>query len=201
MLHAWKPRGAVLHLLTPHEKDTGNFSVQWILLAVDRRAVGPFVFFDHMGSAEFESGKGINTRPHPHIGLATMTYLFECEVLHRDSLGYEQPIRPGTVNWMTAGRGIVHSEHTSAEQPARKRSLNCIQIRLALPRKHEEMEPAFQHIPKEKLPSFTIDDTTLRLIAGKEFGKPTPFETVVDLHYSRSAHQGERPPEPSSGSG
>ena len=175
--------GAVLHVLSPHEKDIGDFSVRRVLPAVDRRSVGPFVFFDHMGPAEFEPGKGISVRPHPHIGLATMTYLFEGEILHHDSLGYHQAIRPGAVNWMTAGRGIVHSERTSPEQLMRKRKLHGIQIWLALPLEYEEMDPAFQHVPREQLPQFRVDDAELRLIAGKAFGHPAPFETVVDLHY------------------
>lgn len=170
-------------VITPHEKDLGGFSVRRVLPAVERRNVGPFVFFDHMGPATFPPGEGINVRPHPHIGLATVTYLFEGEILHRDSLGSLQPIRPGAVNWMTAGRGIVHSERTSAEELTRERRLHGIQTWLALPLAHEEDAPGFEHVPAERLPVFRQDDAEMRLIAGSAYGHPAPFETVVDLFY------------------
>jgi len=174
---------AVALVVSPREKDLGGFSVRRVLPAPQRRNVGPFVFFDHMGPAEFPAGRGIDVRPHPHIGLATVTYLFEGEILHRDSLGSLQPIRPGAVNWMTAGRGIVHSERTSAEELAKPRRLHGIQTWVALPRAHEEDEPAFQHIAADRLPQFREGDARLRLIAGSAFGRPAPFETVVDLFY------------------
>jgi redox-sensitive bicupin YhaK (pirin superfamily) len=173
--------GAVELVISPREKDLGGFSVRRVLPAPERRHVGPFVFFDHMGPAEFPAGRGIDVRPHPHIGLATVTYLFEGEILHRDSLGSLQAIRPGAVNWMTAGRGIVHSERTAAEQLAMPRRLHGIQTWVALPLAHEEDEPAFRHVPADRLPVFREGDAELRLIAA--FARPAPFETVVDLFY------------------
>jgi len=176
-------RGGVDMVIAPRERDLGGFSVRRVLPAPKRRHVGPFVFFDHMGPADFPAGQGINVRPHPHIGLATVTYLFEGEILHRDSVGSLQAIRPGAVNWMTAGRGIVHSERTSAEALQTTRRLHGIQTWVALPLAHEEDAPAFEHIPADRLPVFRQDDAELRLIAGRAFGRPAPFETVVDLHY------------------
>lgn len=189
---SWRPaeeplchpaHGVIEVVITPREKDLGGFSVRRVLPAVERRTVGPFVFFDHMGPATFPPGEGINVRPHPHIGLATVTYLFEGEILHRDSLGSELPIRPGAVNWMTAGRGIVHSERTSDEELKRARRLHGIQTWVALPLAHEEDAPAFEHIPADRLPVFREGDAELRLIAGSAYGRPAPFETVVDLFY------------------
>jgi redox-sensitive bicupin YhaK (pirin superfamily) len=189
---SWRPaqepvchpaHGVIAVVISPREKDLGGFSVRRVLPAVERRTVGPFVFFDHMGPATFPPGEGINVRPHPHIGLATVTYLFEGEILHRDSLGSELPIRPGAVNWMTAGRGIVHSERTSDEEIKRERRLHGIQTWVALPLAHEEDAPAFEHIPADRLPVFRQDDAELRLIAGCAYGRPAPFETVVDLFY------------------
>lgn len=189
---SWRPaqepvchpaRGVIDVVISPREKDLGGFSVRRVLPAAERRTVGPFVFFDHMGPATFPPGEGINVRPHPHIGLATVTYLFEGEILHRDSLGSALPIRPGAVNWMTAGRGIVHSERTSAEELTRERRLHGIQTWLALPLALEEDAPAFEHVPADRLPVFREGDAELRLIAGAAFGRPAPFETVVDLFY------------------
>jgi redox-sensitive bicupin YhaK (pirin superfamily) len=111
-------------LITPRPTDLGDFEVRRVLPYRDRRMVGPFIFFDHMGPAHFPPGKGIDVRPHPHIGLATVTYLFEGEIMHRDSLGYEQAIRPGAVNWMTAGQGIVHSERTGTEERTRTSTIH-----------------------------------------------------------------------------
>ena len=108
--------GAIARIIEPRTRDLGGFSVRRVLPAPGQRAVGPFVFFDEMGPATFDPGHGVDVRPHPHIGLATLTYLFEGEIMHRDSLGVIQPIRPGAVNWMTAGRGIVHSERTGDEE-------------------------------------------------------------------------------------
>src|SRR5687768_13762711 len=133
-------------ILTGRPRDLGDgFTVRRTLPAQQRRMVGPFVFFDEMGPAVIRAGRGLDVRPHPHIGLATVTYLFEGEILHRDSLGTVQPIRPGEVNWMTAGRGIVHSERTPPALRAADNSLFGIQTWIALPRRHEETEPAFAH--------------------------------------------------------
>ena len=138
-------------MITPRERDLGGFSVRRVLPASERRLVGPFIFFDHMGPADFPPGKGINVRPHPHIGLSTVTYLFEGEILHRDSLGYEQPIQPGAINLMTAGRGIVHSERTSPALLASGQRLHGIQTWMALPVGREEIEPAFEHVAADRL--------------------------------------------------
>lgn len=173
----------VTTVIEPRSRDLGGFSVQRVLPAAGARTVGPFVFFDHMGPAQFSSGTGIDVRPHPHIGIATVTYLFEGEILHRDSLGFEQPIRPGDVNWMTAGRGIVHSEREAAEVRARDHGLNGIQSWIALPTADEETEPSFFHHPADSLPEFTQGTATLRLIAGTAFGHTAPAATFSKMFY------------------
>lgn len=175
-----KPVTAVIE---PRDRDLGGFTVRRVLPAAKLRNVGPFVFFDHMGPARFQRGEGIDVRPHPHIGLATVTYLFEGEILHRDSLGFEQPIRPGDVNWMTAGRGIVHSERVSAEVRATEHRLNGIQSWVALPKADEETEPSFFHHPADSLPEFTQGAATLRLIAGSAFGHTAPTKTFSRMFY------------------
>src|SRR5712664_548647 len=130
-----------LSLLKPHTRDLGGFSVRRVLPGMPHRMVGPFIFFDHMGPVDFAPGTGIDVRPHPHIGLATVTYLFEGEILHRDTLGSVQAIRPGEINWMTAGRGIAHSERTGPETRAAGGRLAGIQSWVALPKDDEETEP------------------------------------------------------------
>src|SRR3954468_10707668 len=136
---------AIEMIIVPRARDLGGFEVRRALPSARRQMVGPFIFFDQMGPAEFITGQGIDVRPHPHINLATVTYLFEGEIMHRDSLGSVQPIRPGAVNWMTAGRGIVHSERTSPELKEQGSRLFGIQTWVALPTAHEEIEPAFTH--------------------------------------------------------
>jgi redox-sensitive bicupin YhaK (pirin superfamily) len=174
---------AVTHVIEPRDRDLGGFSVRRVLPAAKLRTVGPFIFFDHMGPAQFPHGEGVNVRPHPHIGLATVTYLFEGEILHRDSLGYEQPIRPGDVNWMTAGRGIVHSERTSPEVRATDHRLHGIQSWVALPLADEETEPSFFHHSADSLPEVTQGETTLRLIAGSAYGQTAPVKTYSKMFY------------------
>src|SRR5438132_13026985 len=140
-------------LIIPRTRDLGNgFKVRRALPAAERRSVGPFVFFDQMGPIVLAPGQGLDVRPHPHIGLATVTYLFEGEILHRDSLGTVQPIQAGAVNWMTAGRGISHSERTPKELRTTGGRLSGIQIWVALSRRQEEIEPAFAHTPAAALP-------------------------------------------------
>lgn len=173
----------VTAVIEPRPRDLGGFSVQRVLPAAQARMVGPFVFFDHMGPAQFPAGTGIDVRPHPHIGIATVTYLFEGEILHRDSLGYEQPIRPGDVNWMTAGRGIVHSERETPEVRASDHRLNGIQSWIALPKADEETEPGFFHHPAETLPEMSQGAATLRLIAGSAFGHTAPAATFSKMFY------------------
>jgi len=175
-------QGAVDMVIEPRERDLGEFSVRRVLPAPRRRAVGPFVFFDHMGPAEFPPGKGIAVRPHPHIGLATITYLFEGEIIHRDSLGYVQPIRPGAVNLMTAGKGIVHSERAGDDLDEVSR-LHGIQSWMALPDGQEEIEPAFEHIPADALPEFAVGGTTIRVIMGECFGHESPVRTWSETLY------------------
>jgi len=174
--------GAVALRIEPREKDLGEFTVRRVLPAIERRMVGPFVFFDHMGPAEFPPGKGIQVRPHPHIGLATITYLFEGEIMHRDSLGYEQAIREGAVNLMTAGRGIVHSER-AGEDLDRQAKLHGIQSWMALPEGKEEIAPDFVHYPASDLPEITIDGVTVRVIVGEAYGETSPVTAHSSMLY------------------
>ncbi|MGH8298323.1 MAG: pirin family protein [Steroidobacteraceae bacterium] len=165
-------------------RDLGGFTVGRVLPAAARKMIGPFIFFDHMGPADFPVGRGIDVRPHPHIGLATVTYLFEGEIVHRDSLGSHQPIRPGDVNWMTAGRGIVHSERTSAGLRPTGSRLNGLQLWVALPLRHEETEPEFHHHPARDLPSIDVEGIRIRVLAGSIFGEQSPVRTFSSLFYA-----------------
>ena len=170
--------------IVPQLRDLGGFQVRRVLPSPHRRAVGPFVFFDQAGPTTFPPGNGIDVRPHPHIGLATVTYLFEGEILHRDSLGSVQPIRPGAVNWMTAGRGIVHSERTSPEVRAAGGPLFGIQAWVALPTAAAEMAPAFVHHAAESLPVIAWEGVVIRLIAGTLFGHTSPVATASPTLYA-----------------
>jgi redox-sensitive bicupin YhaK (pirin superfamily) len=170
-------------VLKPHTKNLGDFEVRRLLPAFSARMIGPFIFFDHMGPADFAPGRGIDVRPHPHIGLATVTYLFEGNILHRDSLGSVQRIAPGDVNWMTAGRGIVHSERTAAEERATARRLHGIQTWVALPKAHEAAAPSFVHIPKDDLPLIKQPGIQMRVIAGTAFGQHAPTPTFSEMFY------------------
>lgn len=145
--------------------------------------VGPFIFFDHMGPAELGPDKGINVRPHPHVNLATVTYLFQGEIVHRDSLGSDQTIRPGAINWMTAGSGITHSERTGPEERARAGVLQGIQLWVALPKEHEETEPDFHHHPGASLPEIEQEGVRLRVLAGEAYGATSPVRTFSPLFY------------------
>jgi redox-sensitive bicupin YhaK (pirin superfamily) len=145
--------------------------------------VGPFVFFDHMGPATLAPGRGLDVRPHPHIHLATVTYLFEGEMLHRDSLGSEQIIRPGAINWMTAGRGIVHSERTPPEARESGPHLHGLQLWVALPSAHEDAEPSFSHHPSASLPQLDDGGVHLRVLAGSAYGAASPVPTFSPLFY------------------
>lgn len=170
-------------IISPPERDIGGFSVRRALPYENRRAVGPFVFFDHFGPVTFGPGKGIDVRPHPHIGLATVTYLFEGEIVHRDSLGFVQTIYPGAVNWMIAGRGIVHSERTGEEERAKSSPLHGIQSWVGLPRDREESAPGFFHHPADSLPEVALDGGRLRVIAGTLEGKTSPVQTSSNMFY------------------
>jgi redox-sensitive bicupin YhaK (pirin superfamily) len=163
-------------IIEARQRDIGGFSVRRLLPFHARRNVGPFVFFDHLGPAVMAPGKGIDVRPHPHIGLATVTWLFEGALDHRDSLGTVQTIRPGAVNWMTAGRGIVHSERTPPEERHSGHRIEAIQTWVALPRSHEEQTPAFAHHPASSLPRISAGAAEGVLIAGSAFGQRSPVE-------------------------
>jgi hypothetical protein len=166
----------IARLLAPHVRDLGGFSVRRLVPAAEQRSVGPFVFFDHMGPADFPPGQGLDVRPHPHIGLATVTYLYEGAFMHRDSLGTVQRIEPGAVNWMTAGRGIVHSERSPDDLRAAGHRAHGIQTWVALPRSREQDAPAFAHVPAAALPVLSLPAVEARVIAGTAFGleAPTP---------------------------
>lgn len=174
--------GAIDMIIRPNQRDLGEFTVRRVLPAARRRMVGPFVFFDHMGPAEFPPGKGIAVRPHPHIGLATITYLFEGVIMHRDNLGFVQPIRAGAVNLMTAGRGIAHSERAGDDLDETSR-LHGIQSWMALPDEEEEREPAFAHYPAADLPELDIDGCSVRIIMGECFGERSPVTTYSETLY------------------
>jgi len=176
--------GAVEHVVESRQKDLGGFGVRRVLPASERKRVGPFVFFDHFGPTRFEPGQqGIQVRPHPHIGLATLSYLYEGAIVHRDSLGCVQTIEPGAVNWMTAGRGIVHSERTPEALQASGSGIHGYQVWLALPRAREEMEPGFVHHPAETIPRVERDGASLQIVAGEAFGERSPVETASETLY------------------
>lgn len=166
-------------------RDLGGFEVRRVLPAAGLQTVGPFIFFDHIGPALLAKGGGIDVRPHPHIGLATVTYLFEGAFVHRDSLGSVQVIRPGDVNWMVAGRGIVHSERTPPEdrEAPQGASIHGIQTWIALPREHEEVAPAFEHHPAKTLPRISLPGARLSLIAGAAFGARAPASVYSPMFY------------------
>jgi redox-sensitive bicupin YhaK (pirin superfamily) len=179
------PAALIQHEILPRTRDLGDgFAVRRVLPVAERRMVGPFVFFDQFGPVELPAGRGLDVRPHPHIGLATVTYLFEGGIVHRDSLGVVQPIAPGDVNWMTAGRGIVHSERTDAESRKRSQRLQGIQIWVALPQRHEETEPAFTHYPAAALPLLEGEGKSVRVVAGALFGQRSPVQTLSALFYA-----------------
>lgn len=173
----------MLKQLTGHTQDLGGFSVRRLLPHQTQRAVGPWVFFDHMGPAQFAPGEGINVRPHPHINLATVTYLFAGEILHRDSLGSLQAIRPGDLNLMIAGRGIVHSERETEAAKQQTRDLHGLQLWLALPEASEEVEPEFIHYPSASLPALTLQGVPARVLIGTAYGVNSPVKTLSPTLY------------------
>ncbi|MDA8792981.1 pirin family protein [Bacteriovoracaceae bacterium] len=167
--------------IQPKSKDLGdNFIVRRALPAPEKRSVGPFIFWDHMGPAEIAPEEGMVVRAHPHIGLATITWLFSGEIMHRDSLGNEQMIRPGEVNWMTAGIGIVHSERS---EPKKSITLEGIQLWLALPKEHEDVDPSFFHCKIEDVPVVEKDQVEMKLIAGQVMDMRSPVPVYSDLFY------------------
>ena len=174
---------AIETIIVPRARDLGGFEVRRALPSPKRQMGGPFIFFDQMGPAEFLTTGGIDVRPHPHIGLATVTYLFEGEVYHRDSLGSDQAIRPGELNWMVAGQGIVHSERERPEWKAKPRRLFGIQSWVALPKAAEETAPAFVHHGREALPFVDADGARVRVIAGSLYGAASPVKTASETIY------------------
>jgi redox-sensitive bicupin YhaK (pirin superfamily) len=184
---AAQPPAGVDLVIIPRAHDIGGFEVRRALPTKERQMVGPFIFFDQMGPGEFLAGSGLDVRPHPHIGLSTVTYLFEGEILHRDSLGSRQAIRPGDVNWMTAGQGIAHSERSDAAERSRTRRLAGIQSWVALPRDAEETAPGFVHHPGATLPVGEEAGLRLRLIAGEGWGMRAPVTVSSPLFYADAA--------------
>lgn len=162
--------------------DIGGFMVGRLLPFRQKRAVGPFVFIDHMGPAHMKGDENLDVAPHPHIGLSTLTYLFEGAIMHRDSMGYEEQIEPGAVNWMTAGKGVVHSERTPAHLRGVDKVLHGMQIWVALPQELEESEPSFTHIPAEEIPHWQQDGVHIKLIAGEVFGRKSPVPVHSPLY-------------------
>ena len=168
-----------LQTLVPHRRDLGGgFMVRRLLPAADRRSVGPFVFFDHFGPIDVAAGAHHDVRPHPHIGLATLTYLLEGAIVHRDSTGVVQRIEPGAVNWMSAGRGIVHSERTPKELIGQAHRSHGLQFWVALPEALEDSAPSFQHVPAERIPRVRIGGATVEVFVGSAFGTTSPVETA-----------------------
>jgi hypothetical protein len=174
-------------VIVPRSVDLGGFAVRRALPHVKRRMVGPFIFFDHFGPVEFRTGQGIDVRPHPHIGLATVSFLFDGEIMHRDSLGSDKAIHPGDVNLMTAGRGIVHSERTAPDHRAGGERLHGVQLWLAMPSGDEEIAPAFAHHDQADLPVVAGDGKIVRVVIGSLYGKRSPVPTLSDTIFADAA--------------
>lgn len=177
---------AIETVIVPRARDLGGFSVRRALPSARKQMVGPFIFFDQMGPAEFLLGQGLDVRPHPHIGLSTVTYLFDGEIMHRDSLGIVQPIKPGALNLMTAGRGIVHSERTAPDERVKGPRLFGIQAWAALPASHEENAPDFTHFDETKLPRITGEGKRVRVIMGSLYGETSPVAFPWDVFYAEA---------------
>ena len=174
---------AIELVIEPKAKDLGGFTVRRCLPVRQRRSIGPWLFFDEMGAAEFAAGSGINVRPHPHVNLATVTYLFEGEILHRDSLGSHQAITPGAINLMVAGKGIVHSERERPEVTAQPHRLHGLQLWMALPEADEETDPAFYHYPASSIPGIVVDGVPVRVLIGSAYGLTSPVKTFYQTLY------------------
>ncbi|PVE49735.1 pirin family protein [Rhizobium rhizogenes] len=175
---------AIENLIVPRASDIGGFSVRRALPTRDRRLVGPFIFFDRMGPAILKAGEALDVKPHPHIGLSTVTYLFDGEIKHRDSLGTEVVVRPGDINLMTAGRGIVHSERTPENLRGHPLSMSGLQTWLALPDDKEEIPPDFSHTEREAMPLIDIAGATGRVVIGDFAGLRSPVKTFTDTLYA-----------------
>jgi redox-sensitive bicupin YhaK (pirin superfamily) len=171
-------------VIVPRSVDLDDFAVRRALPHSTRRTVGPYVFFDHFGPAEFRSGKGLDVRPHPHIGLSTLTYLYDGEIIHRDTLGVNAAIHPGEVNWMTAGRGIVHSERTAPERRVDGEPLHGLQLWIAMMSKDEEIDPSFAHLGGNELPVVNGEGKTVRVVAGRMFGAASTLKTTSETIFA-----------------
>ncbi|SDU03023.1 pirin family protein [Halopseudomonas salegens] len=184
---------AIELVLQPRTADLGGFSVRRLLPTAKKKMVGPWIFFDEMGPARFPAGQGVNVRPHPHIGLATVTYLFAGEMLHRDSLGTQQAIRPGDINLMVAGRGIVHSERETDAVRNREHDQHGLQLWLALPAEQETIEPTFHHVGAESIPTLEINGVTVRVLMGSAYGVSSPVPVFSPtLYLEASLQTGQR---------
>ncbi len=170
-------------IIEERSANIGNFLVGRLLPFREKRMVGPFAFIDHMGPVRMSDHENFDVPPHPHIGLSTLTYLFEGSVMHKDSLGTEMEIKPGAVNWMTAGKGIVHSERTPAYLRKSDKMLHGLQIWVALPKALEEMAPSFSHVAENEIPSWQQDGVSMKLIAGEAFGKKSPVPVYSPLYF------------------
>jgi redox-sensitive bicupin YhaK (pirin superfamily) len=173
-------------ILRGRPRDNGGFAVRRTLPAAQHRLVGPFIFWDHMGPVSFEPEQGIDVRPHPHIGLATVTYLFDGEIVHKDTLGSDESIRPGDVNWMTAGRGIAHSERTGPEARQKGSRVHGIQSWVALPLDREEIAPTFHHHPSSTIPETSRDGARVRVLAGTAYGLTSPAGGLSPTLYAEA---------------
>ncbi|MCH2548069.1 MAG: pirin family protein [Alphaproteobacteria bacterium] len=176
----------IAHIINGESKDIGGFSVKRSLPFAKQRMVGPWIFFDHMGPASFPVGQGLDVRPHPHIGLATVTYLFHGEIIHRDSLGSHQAIRPGDVNLMIAGRGITHSERSPQNHRENGHVIEGLQLWMALPQSHQEMAPQFHHYNKNDLPYVELDGCSIQVMLGAAFGVISPIVTHSPCFFAQA---------------
>lgn len=170
-------------IISSQPKDLSGFSVNRVLPAKNCKMVGPWIFFDHLPEVEFAAGQGVDVRPHPHIGLATVTYLFAGQLLHRDSLGHVETIAPGDINWMTAGSGIVHSERTPPNLRQSPHTLHALQLWIALPDEHETTEPDFSHYDSSAIPCVNLDNITIRVMIGEAYGVVSPVTTFSPTLY------------------
>ncbi|MEJ2431959.1 MAG: pirin family protein [Pseudolabrys sp.] len=175
---------AIEQVIVPRTVDLGDFAVRRALPSARTRMIGPFIFFDHFGPAEFRAGNGLDVRPHPHIGLATVTYLFDGEIMHRDSLGTAAAIKPGEVNWMTAGRGIVHSERTGAKLRTSGSPIHGLQMWVALPTAKEEMEAGFAHHQTAEFPIVAENGKSVHVVVGSLYGASSPVPVVHETMFA-----------------
>lgn len=183
------PCDAVELVIKPHDKDLGGFCVRRLLPNALLKSVGPWIFFDHMGPATFAPGDEFKVRPHPHIGIATVTYLFAGEIVHRDSLGSHQQIQPGAINLMVTGSGVVHSERQTQEMQAQQRDLHGLQLWLALPEEKQQIAPEFHHYPADAIPAADIQGVQVRVLMGEAYGLVSPVKTFSETLYVEASLQ------------